>query len=288
MFSPARYQSPFFHGFLFFQKQPTPMLCSLLGTVSQGVMPSSAQKQVGDQGHSILWVRILKGTAQWWLGPLHPCDCCTRNGLICSCIPHSQGHSVPALAEGCSFRLPLWAVSFPSAQGGGCGGVPSDPLSWATVALALRAHSQGPPSACPQPHRTPSPGLGSRPGHSLQGYKDLALLAQPGLPSRASQVQSSPSDQRSLLLQLQLSFFSPPPSLPRGCGSCGHSQQTCCLQTYTSESRERGLRLQLWVNCYNLLPESPNRLSQAYVPLRESPRAVLTKCHRLGDSDSRR
>lgn len=111
----------------FFQKQPTPMLCSLLGTVSQGVMPSSAQKQVGDQGHSILWVRILKGTAQWWLGPIHSCDCCTRNGLICSCIPHSQGHSAPALAEGCSFRLPLWAVSFPSAQGGRCGGVPSDP-----------------------------------------------------------------------------------------------------------------------------------------------------------------
>lgn len=37
----------------FFQKQPTPMLCSLLGTVSQGVMPCSAQKQVGDQGHSV-------------------------------------------------------------------------------------------------------------------------------------------------------------------------------------------------------------------------------------------
>ena len=161
-------------------------------------------------------------------------------------------------------------------------------LSWATVALALMAHSQGPSSACPQLHRTPSPGVGSRPGHSLQGYKDLALLAQSGLPSRAPQVQSSPSDQRSLLLQLQFSFFSPPPSLPRRCGSCGHSQHTCCLQAYTSGSRERGRRLQLWVNCYNLLPETPNWFSQAYVPLCESPRAVLTKCHRLGDSDSRR
>ena len=48
------------------------MLCSLLGTVSQGVMPCSAQKQVGDRGHSILGVRILERTAQWWSGPVHP------------------------------------------------------------------------------------------------------------------------------------------------------------------------------------------------------------------------
>ena len=68
----------------------------------------------------------------------------------------------------------------------------------------------------------------SRPGHSLQGYKDLALLAQPGLPARASQVQSSPSGQLSLPPRSQVSCFSLPPSLPRRRGSRGRSQCPCC------------------------------------------------------------
>lgn len=117
---------------------------------------------------------------------------------------------------------PCWALLLqaaplscvrPSCMGRWMRGVPSGPLSGAAEALGLMAHSQGPASACPRAHRIPSPGLGSRPGHSLQGYKDLALLAQSGLPSPPSQVQSRPSDQLSLLLQLQLSFSQPPSPL---------------------------------------------------------------------------
>lgn len=208
-------------------------------------------------------------------GASSPRDCCTRNGLICSCSPHSQGHSAPALAEGCSFRLPLWAASFPSAQGGGCGGVPSDPLSWATGVLALLAHSQGPPSACPQPHRISSraqPAGVQRPGPLGSAWITSKGISGPELPLGSAE----PSAAVTVQLLLPAAFAPSQARLPQP-----------FAVSLLSESRERGLRLQRWVSCCSLLPETPDWVSQAYVPPCGSPRAVVTKYHRLGDSDSR-
>ena len=78
----------------------------------------------------------------------------------------------------------------------------------------------------------------SRPGHSLQGYKDLALLAQPGLPARASQVQSSlgsaePSAAVTGQLLLPAAFAPSQAWLPRP-----------LAVSLLSESREPGPRLQ--------------------------------------------
>ena len=96
----------------------------------------------------------------------------------------------------------------PPAWAGGCRGVPSGPLSWAAEALALMAHSQGPASACPRAHRTPSPVLGSRPGHSLQGEQRpgplgsvwITIIAISGPEPRLGSAESSAAVTVQLLL----------------------------------------------------------------------------------------
>lgn len=84
------------------------------------------------------------------VGASSPRDCCTRNGLICSCSPHSQGHSAPALAEGCSFRLPPGAAAsllHREVDAGDCRQIPPGPQGCWPCWLTAKAL----PVLAPQP-----------------------------------------------------------------------------------------------------------------------------------------
>lgn len=87
-----------------------------------------------------------------------------------------------------------------------------DPLQ-TTGVLALLAPGKALPNALSHTE--------SHPGHSLQGYKDLALLAQPGLPARHLRSRAPPPGPAEPSAAVTVQLLLPAAFAPRRRGSRG-------------------------------------------------------------------